>query len=498
MPSFNILHYRKKLPDEMSEQSLKEKTAKGLFWGGISNTVQQLLNLFFGIFLARILTAEDYGMVGMLAIFPAVAGSLQESGFTAALTNKRDADDKDYNAVFWFSTLMGAGMYLLLFITAPLIAAFYEIPELTPLARFLFLGFFISSTGIAHNAILFKNLMVKEKAKIDISALVISGTVGVVMAVNGMAYWGIAAQSVIYITVGTLLRWHFSPWRPSFHIDFTPLKGMFAFSSKLLLTNLLNQINANLFSVLLGKFFTRSETGYYTQSNKWMMMGHLIIASSVNTVAQPTFAQLSNDKERQARVFLKLLHFIAFISFPAMLGLAFVSREFITITIGTKWLPSVPILQLLCIVGAVWPITNLYSQFAISKGASGIFLWVNLAFGIMQFTVALCMISFGIWWLVFANVMGYLVLLAIWQCIIKRQIGISHIQAAKAIMTYVIPTLLSFTVAHYATCTISNLYLLMTGKILVTAACYVAVMKLCRSEILAECIAFATRQLKKK
>ena len=103
----------------MSEQSLKEKTAKGLFWGGISNTIQQLLNLFFGIFLARILNAGDYGMVGVLAIFPAIANSLQESGFTAALTNKHDADDKDYNAVFWFSTLMGPGMYLLLFPAAP-------------------------------------------------------------------------------------------------------------------------------------------------------------------------------------------------------------------------------------------------------------------------------------------------------------------------------------------------------------------------------------------
>lgn len=482
----------------MSEQSLKEKTAKGLFWGGISNTIQQLLNLFFGIFLARILNAGDYGMVGVLAIFPAIANSLQESGFTAALTNKHDADDKDYNAVFWFSTLMGAGMYLLLFTAAPLIAAFYETPTLTPLARFLFLGFFISSTGIVHNAILFRNLMVKEKAKIDISALILSGAVSVIMAINGMAYWGIAAQSVIYVTVVTLLRWYFSPWRPSFHIDLSPLKGMFAFSSKLLLTNILNQINANLFSVLLGKFFTKPEVGYYTQSNKWMMMGHLIIASSVNTIAQPTFAQLANDRERQVRVFLKLLNFIAFISFPAMLGLAFISREFITITIGTKWLPSVPILQLLCIVGAVWPITNLYSQFAISKGASNIFLWVNLIFGIMQLIVALCMISFGIWWLVFANVMGYLVLLAIWQCIIKRQIGIPHMQAAKAIMAYVFPTLLSFTIAHYATCMISNLYLLMTAKILITAVCYIVIMKLCHSEILSECTAFVTKQLKKK
>ena len=135
----------------MSE-SLKEKTAKGLFWGGFSNGIQQLLNLFFGIFLARLLNADDYGMVGMLTIFIAVAGTLQESGFTNALTNKREVTHKDYNAVFWFSTLTGITMYILLFLSAPLIADFYDKPELVPLARYLFIGFLISSSATAHNA----------------------------------------------------------------------------------------------------------------------------------------------------------------------------------------------------------------------------------------------------------------------------------------------------------------------------------------------------------
>ena len=138
----------------MAEQSLKEKTAKGLFWGGLSNGVQQLLNLFFGIFLSRILNAEDYGMVGMLSIFSLIAGSLQESGFTAALANKRDISHKDYNAVFWFSTGLSACLYLILFLCAPLIAEFYHTPELTALARYTFLGFFVASLGIAHSAYL--------------------------------------------------------------------------------------------------------------------------------------------------------------------------------------------------------------------------------------------------------------------------------------------------------------------------------------------------------
>ena len=151
----------------MTEQSLKDKTAKGLFWGGVSNGIQQLLNLLFGIFLARLLTPADYGMVGMLTIFSALASILQEGGFISALTNRKKTEHKDYNAVFWFSLLMGITLYTLLYISAPLIADFYAQPELTNLARLSFLGFLISSTTVAPRAFLFKHLKTKENAIIS-------------------------------------------------------------------------------------------------------------------------------------------------------------------------------------------------------------------------------------------------------------------------------------------------------------------------------------------
>ena len=146
----------------MAEPTLKQKTAKGLFWGGLSSGVQQILNLVFGLVLARILDAEDYGMVGMLAIFSAIASTIQESGFTAALTNQKEIRKEDYNAVFWFSALTGVVFYILLFFCAPLIARFYERPELVGLSRVVFLGFLLGGLGIASNAYLFKQLMAKE------------------------------------------------------------------------------------------------------------------------------------------------------------------------------------------------------------------------------------------------------------------------------------------------------------------------------------------------
>ena len=196
----------------MTEQSLKDKTAKGLFWGGVSNGIQQLLNLLFGIFLARLLTPADYGMVGMLTIFSALASILQEGGFISALTNRKKTEHKDYNAVFWFSLLMGISLYLLLYVSAPLIADFYAQPELTDLARLSFLGFLISSTNVAPRAFLFKHLKTKENAIISFLSLTISGIVGITLAANGFAYWGIAIQSIAYTLSTTIFSYYFSGW----------------------------------------------------------------------------------------------------------------------------------------------------------------------------------------------------------------------------------------------------------------------------------------------
>ena len=287
----------------MAEQSLKDKTAKGLFWGGVSNGVQQLLGMLFGIYLARILNAEDYGLVGMLAIFTGIAGSIINSGFTVALTNKVDATHKEYNAVFWFTFFVGLFIYILLYFCAPLISSFYGRSELTPLSRVLFLSFFFSGIASVPYTVMFKRLMVKEQAKIDVFSLLLSGIIGVFLAMKGMAYWALAIQSMVYISVNSLLKCIVSPWRPTFEFDFRPLKDMFSFSVKLFFTNVFTQINNNVFSVLLGRLYNAAQVGYYTQGYKWMSMGNTFLSGMINSVAQPVLVEVREDRERQLHVF---------------------------------------------------------------------------------------------------------------------------------------------------------------------------------------------------
>ena len=477
--------------------SLKEKTAKGLFWGGFSNGMQQVLNLVFGIFLGRLLDRSDYGMVGVLTIFSAIAAALQEGGFISALTNRKDAAHRDYNAVFWFCRLCSVMFYIILFLCAPFIARFFGVAELVPLSRLLFLGFVISSLSIAPRAYLFKNLKVRETTIISLTALTVSGVVGIMLAANGFAYWGLAFQSLSFVTTVTLLNFYFSRWRPSLHIDFHPICEMIGFSSKLLVTNVFTVLNNNLFSVVLGKFYSPKEVGDFTQANKWNGMGHTLITNMINGIAQPVFTSIADDRERQLNVFRKLLRFTAFISFPAMFGLSLVSKELIVITITEKWLSSVAILQLLCVWGAFIPITSLFSNLVISRGHSSVYMWNTICLSLLQLVAACMMYSFGLEWMLRVFVAIHIVWLFVWLWFVHREIGLTLRHLLKDISPYLLLSALLTVSAHYLTRSIGNLYLSMAVKVVGVAAVYALVLWKLQSVIFRESVQFLLKRSRK-
>jgi O-antigen/teichoic acid export membrane protein len=433
----------------------------------------------------------------MLAIFTAIANTIMESGFTSALTNKKEIKHEDYNAVFWFSLLAGVIMYVLLFFCAPLIARFYNKPELTGLSRFLFLTFFTSGMGIAHNAIMFKKLMVKERAKIEIVSISVSGMVGLILALAGFAYWGLAIQALSFTMIGVTLRWYYSPWRPTFAIDFKPLKEMFGFSFKLLLTSIFWQINNNIFSMILGKYYDEKQVGYYTQGSKWMGLGYTTINGMINSVAQPVFVESNKDQSRQLMIFRKMLRFGAFVSFPAMLGLAFIGKEFILITVGEKWLESAPILQLLCIWGAAGYIWGLYTFLLMSYGKSNIYLYGHVGIYTFQLACIALMFPFGILPMIGVYIACYFIGIPVWHYFGNKLIGIRLRHVLKDVLPYLVITAGCIFVAWIVTRGIQNLYLLCGLKIGITAILYVLIMKYSRSTIFKESLKFLFGHIKK-
>ena len=474
----------------MTEQSLKDKTAKGLFWGGVSNGVQQLLNLLFGIFLARLLTPADYGMVGMLTVFSALASILQEGGFISALTNRKKTEHKDYNAVFWFSLLMGTSLYTLLYICAPLIADFYQQPQLTSLARLSFLSFLISSTNVAPRAFLFKQLRTKENAIISFCSLTISGIIGIVLAYKGFAYWGIAIQTIAFTTGTTILSYYFSGWKPSLHIDFTPIKEMIGYSSKLIVTHTFQIINNNLFSILLGKFYNEKEVGYFNQANKWSTMGYTTINGMLTSVAQPVLSTLSDDKKRQLNALRKMLRFTAFVSFPAMFGLSFTSQELIVLAVTDKWLPSANIMQILCIGGAFIPFSGLFSQLMLSRGHSSIYMWNTIALSLSQLFGAYLLYPYGIIPMLYAFISINMGWTFVWLHFIQKEIKLSLPNFLKDISPYLLLSIACIFACSFITEPIENVGLRLIGKISIVGLFYIAILWKANSTILQESIHF--------
>lgn len=485
------------MTDANDNQTLKQKTAQGLFWGILSSGGMQLLNLIIGIFLARLLTPDDYGIVGMLAIFTLIANNLQESGFGVALINVKDIKHEDYNSVFWFNVIVSVFLYIVLFLCAPLIADFFHQPRLTPLSRFIFIAFFFAALGISPNAKLVRALKMKEKAIISLLALIVSGTVGVVMAFNGYSYWSLATQQVLYNVVICIGRYSFAHWWPTLHIDFGPVKRMFAFSYKVLITAILGTVSNNVLTVIFGRLFPAHDVGNFYQANKWNTMANSLVTGTVSQMVQPVLVQVNDDKERRRRVFGKMLRFTAFLSFPVMLGLALVAHEFIILTIGAEWEQSIPLLQILCLSGAFVPLYAVYQNLFLSLGKSDVYMWLNIAQIAIVITAVLACHSLGFTAMVVAFAAVNILWLLAWQAFAARLIGYSYWSMMRDLLPFLLITLVVMAVTYFVTLPLGNLYLLLIARVIIAVALYSLIMKLLRAKIYEECVEFIKSRIKK-
>lgn len=471
--------------------SLKQKTAQGLIWGGFSNGVVQLLQAVFGVWILNIITPEDSGKVAALVIFSNIASVLQESGFTAALANKREPTHEEYNAVFWFNVIVGIALYIILFFAAPFIADFYHEPVLCPLGRFAFLSFVFSCFGTAQRAYLFGHLMVKQTSIMQMASIIISGIAAVCMAYAGWAYWGLAAQSLVYVACITFFAWYFSPWRPTLHIDLGPAWKMFGFSSKLLVNSLAFQFNNNAFGVLLNRFFPGGHiAGIYDNARKWDDRAISTIGGMVQGVAQPVLRDAAGGESRLIPAFRKMLRFTCFVSFPCLLGLALIAEDFIVLLVGEKWHASANMLSLLCIYGAFSPVVTLYSNLVISRGRSTI----NMVIGLVNCAlvwggiIVLHALGHNLTSMVIFYVSLNIAWLFIWQACTRRLIGLRWWHAFKDIAPFFVFSLGVMTLTWWLTSELNISWTRMFLRIVLVIILYIGSLWLARAQILRESI----------
>ena len=498
-------------------ESLKEKTAKGLFWGGMNNGVQQLLGLAFGIILGRLLDPSDYGMTAMLAVFSVIANELQSSGFKTGLINLREPKHEDYNAVFWFNIVAGVVLYVVLWFAAPLIADYYHEPKLIPLSRYVFLGFVFSSFGMAQSAYLTKQMQIKQIAKCGMTATLSSSLVSVAMAAMGFGYWALATQYLMYIAVNTILLWWFSPWRPSYlrftDLRFTiydPLRRIFPFSFRIMLSAIFTQLNNNVMNLLLGHYYGKTNTGHYNQAYQWSSKCFLLVGNMLRQVDQTVLVEagIANSsqqgRERQLSVLRKMMRFTAFISFPLLFCLAMVSHEFIVLAIGEKWAFAASLLPLLCLSGAFMPLSTLLTDSVISQHRSDIYLWSTVALGMLQIAMMVSLWRQGIVLMVWAYTFLNIIWVFVWHFFVRRLMGYGLLSFLKDIVPFALAAAAVMSLTWLLTEFIVyslwfiddylKLWILLISRVVIAMLLYYAVMRVAGAVILKEVIGFFTKK----
>ena len=475
-------------------ETLKEKTAKGLFWGGMNNGVQQLLGLAFGIILGRLLDPSDYGMTAMLAVFSVIANELQSSGFKTGLINLKSPTHDDYNAVFWFNILAGAAIYVVLWFCAPLIADYYHQPKLIPLSRYVFLGFVFSSFGMAQSAYLTKQMQIKQIAQCGMTATLTSSIVSVILAVMGFGYWALATQYLLYIAMNTLLLWFFSPWRPTTKVTFEPIRRLFPFSFKIMLSAIFTQVNNNIMNLLLGRYYGETNTGHYNQAYQWSSKCFLLVGNMLKQVDQTVLVGLGDERDRQLAVLRKMMRFTAFISFPLLFGLGMVSHEFIVLAIGEKWAFAASLLPLLCLCGAFLPLSTLLTDSVISQHRSDIYLWNTFALGILQMGLMVALWREGIMTMVIAYALLNIAWVFVWHFFVQRLMNYRLIPFLKDILPFALAAAGVMAVTGFVTHAIEMLWLKLLCRVVLAALLYYVVMRLAGAVILKEIMAFIFRK----
>ncbi|HRS10242.1 MAG TPA: lipopolysaccharide biosynthesis protein [Sedimentisphaerales bacterium] len=359
--------------------SLKSKAVSGLLWSGLDAVSQQVLVLGIGIILARLLDPADFGLIGMLAIFMAIARAFLNSGFGQALIQKKDATEIDACSVFYFSVVVGLIAAGLLGLAAPWIASFYRQPQLTALTRVMAINIVINSFALVPTTLLSRQIDFKTQTKISLIATASSGVAGVTLAFLGFGVWSLAIQQITVNVLRTVLVWCFSTWRPSLLFSLMALRAMFVYGSRLLASGLLNTIFDNLYFVVIGRLFSAGQLGIYSRARTMEQMPTTTFSEMVTRVIFPVFSAVQDDPIRLKRGLRKVLTVVVFIHFPIMIGLAAVARPLVLVLLTEKWLPCVPYLQLLCLAGLFFPLHVVNLDILKAKGRSDLFFRLEVA-----------------------------------------------------------------------------------------------------------------------
>lgn len=370
--------------------------SKAIVWSAIERFSSQGIQFALGIIIARLVAPSCYGLVAMLTIFISFGQSLIDSGFANALIHKKDCTDRDYSTVFYFNLVVSVFLYVLFFAASPLIAKFYNQPELTIITRYSTFGFILNSLAIVQRAQFTKRMDFKKQSKATILAGLISGVAGVVMAYQGYGVWALVFQGLINGFINTLLLWLMSDWRPSFIFSIESFKELYAFGSRLLFTGLLSTVYMNLYTLVIGKFFSSTQLGFFNKMQNIATFPSKNITSIMSRAVYPKQCQLQDDNMALHNNYMQLLALSSFFIFPLMGGLAVLAQPLVLCLLGQVWASAWPYLSILSIAYMFDHLQFFNWQMLAVKGRSDLSLKSEIIKKIASVIILVCTIPLGV------------------------------------------------------------------------------------------------------
>jgi PST family polysaccharide transporter len=422
--------------------NLKSKVKNGLKWTFVDQILSQVIFLVFSIFLARILTPSIFGIVSMVTIFSNFAALFIDLGFSAALIQKKEVTAAHYSSVFWLNVGIGFLMYLIFYISAPLISLFYNQPELTLLIRVICLSFIVSSFASVQANILIKELQFKKKVIINWISMLIGYALAFIMAYKGYGVWSLVMMTLLTAILNSILYWFVSKWVPLFIFEWKKVKELSHYGLNFLGEASVNYWSRNFDNFIIAKVLGSTDLGIYTRAYSLMLLPLRNVSTIITKVMFPAFSKKQDDIQVLKKYYLSIIQYIALITFPLMIGLSLVSKEFVLLFFGDKWLAMIPVLSILSGLGAIQSIVSLNGLIYNSLGKVNIAFKVSILTNIVLVIAFIIGVNYGLIGVAYSYLIASALLLIPMYQIAIKQINTSLLEVFKTIKGIVLATLL--------------------------------------------------------
>lgn len=488
--------------------SLKLRTARTLKWNVIDRVATQVLYAVTGIVLARLLSQEDFGLVGAVLVFQAFASLLVDSGFSSALIQRKSPGQRDYSTVLWFNLAVATVIYIILYIGAPLIAkCFQNDVRLIPLSRVMFLTFILNASSIVQVNRLMKKMEMKMVAVANSLGLALGSVVGIVMALKGYGAWAIVWQSITLSGVKSLVLWTTQRWMPSAVFSFKILRSYFNVGSRMMFTSFLNTVFMTIYSFFIGNRVGMVSLGYYTQSDKWSKMGIMSLSQVITSSFLPALSAVQDDEERFDRVSGKMNRFTSYIVFPAFLGLIIMATPVFHALFGTKWDPSIVLFQLLLIRGIFTIFIGYYNNVLLALAHVKTIMWMEILRDSIAVVALIATLPYmaltqpgnpvwGISILLYGQLLASAVTWLVTLIVLSRLTGRSFSRYITDMLPYLMPSIVIMTIMKFTGDLIINPWLTIIVETVIGLGLYLGFGYLARSVVQRDVISFLMGKLR--